>query len=283
MNKVLLKIAALAAGMMLPVMAGAQGGEELRLLRENRRLHAEVDSLRLIVEYLTGLDDIWAQLSELDEEGDSWGEGITSLSELSLPQAERVIALRLKRVFPQMSISYVSSVRDRILNYSRPRNAAMLVASFRRLGERMPYFRDVFARHGVPEELIPLCVVESAVSRRALSPAGAAGMWQLMPDTARRYGLRVGGEGDERYSVEKSTEAAARLLRNLKDDLGSWSLAVMAYNCGPARVRGAGMAGGTTDPWTVWKRVPGETQAYLPALLAVGYLMEYGEEYGIKM
>ena len=108
-------------------------------------------------------------------------------------------------------------------------------------------------------------------------------MWQLMPDTARRYGLRVGGGEDERYSVEKSTEAAARLLRNLKDDLGSWSLAVMAYNCGAARVRKAVMASGTTDAWVVWKRVPKETQAYLPALLAVGYLMEYGTEYGIKM
>ena len=56
----------------------------------------------------------------------------------------------------------------------------------------------------------------------------------------------------------------------------------MAYNCGAGRVRKAVIACGTTDAWTVWKRVPSETRAYLPSLLAVGYLMEYGNEYGIK-
>lgn len=274
----------LALEIMIPGLALAQpSNTELQLLRENRKLQAEADSLRLLVEYLTGLDDIWAQLSEIEDDGESWGSGISSLEELSLPEAERLIALRLRRVFPEMGISYAATIRDKVVGYCRPRNAAMLGGSFRRLNERMPYFREVFSRYGVPPELIPLCIVESAVSRRALSPAGAAGMWQLMPDTARRYGLRVGGGEDERYSVEKSTEAAARLLRNLKDDLGSWSLAVMAYNCGAARVRKAVMASGTTDAWVVWKRVPKETQAYLPALLAVGYLMEYGTEYGIKM
>ena len=284
MKKKRILLLALVLGMITPSFAIAQTSEsELRLLRENRKLQAEADSLRLLVEYLTGMDDIWAQLSELEDDGASWGDGISSLEDLSLPQAERLIAVRLRRVFPEMSISYAATIRDKVAGYCRPRNAAMLGGSFRRLNERMPYFREVFFRYGVPVELIPLCVVESAVSRRALSPAGAAGMWQLMPDTARRYGLRVGGGEDERYSVEKSTDAAARILRDLKESLGSWSLAVMAYNCGAARVRKAVMASGTTDPWIVWKRVPKETQAYLPALLAVGYLMEYGAEYGIRI
>jgi len=270
---------------MLPCLAFAQTpGAELRLMRENRRLRAEVDSLRLVVDYLTGMDAIWADLSDLEEDGaSSWGIGISSLEELKLPEADRVIALRLRKVFPEMGIAYAPSVRERVAAYCRPRNAAMLSGSFRRLYERLPYFKEVFSRHGVPPELIPLCVVESAVSRRALSPAGAAGMWQLMPDTARGYGLRVGGGEDERYSVEKSTEAAARLLGDLREGLGSWALAVMAYNCGAARVRKAVMASGTTDPWVVWKRVPRETQAYLPSLLAVGYLLEYGDEYGIRI
>ena len=93
------------------------------------------------------------------------------------------------------------------------------------------------------------------------------------------YALRG---SDERFAVDKSTDAAARILRDLKKTLGSWPLAVMAYNCGAGRVRKAVIACGTTDAWTVWKRVPSETRAYLPSLIAVGYLMEYGNEYGIK-
>lgn len=284
MKKTFLKITALIVCVLISSVAGAQQTRtELRLMRENRRLQAQVDSLRAVVEYLTGLDDIWAQLTEIEEDEASWGNGISSLEELSLPETERLIAIRLRKVFPEMGISYVTAVRDRVLSYCRPRNAAMLGGSFRRLSEKMPFFREVFSRHGVPAELIPLCIVESAVSRRALSPAGAAGMWQLMPDTARGYGLRVGGGEDDRYSVERSTEAAAMVLRDLKKTLGSWPLAVMGYNCGAGRVRKAVMAAGTTDPWVVWKRVPKETQAYLPSLLAVGYLLEYGSEYGIML
>ena len=269
--------------MLITASADAQrNNNELSLMRENRRLQAQVDSLRTVVEYLTGLDDIWAQLSDMEDDGASWGEGISFVGEFSLPETERLIAIRLRKVFPEMNISYVTAVKDRVFSYCRPRNAAMLGGSFRRLKEKLPFFREVFLKYGVPAELIPLCVVESAVSRKALSPAGAAGMWQLMPDTARGYGLRVDEGGDERYSVEKSTEAAAKVLRDLRKALGSWPLAVMAYNCGEGRVRKAVMAAGTTDPWTVWKGVPKETRAYLPSLLAVGYLLEFGSEYGIK-
>ena len=138
----------------------------------------------------------------------------------------------------------------------------------------MPEFERAFRKYGVPVELIPLCVVESAVSRDALSPAGAAGMWQLMPETARGYGLRVDNEIDERYNVDRSTEVAARFLLDLKKTLGGWPLAVMAYNCGTGRVRTAIIKAGSVDPWAVLDYVPAETQAYLPSLLAVGYLYE---------
>ena len=259
-----------------------QGGAELRLMRENARLRKQVDSLTAVVRSLSEVDAIWAPLSGVEEGDSDWGSGVSSLEENSLPKEERLIAGRMAGLFPEMALAYNSTVRERIASYCKPRNAALLAGALKRLRRHLPYFREVFSKYGVPEELIPLCVVESAVSLHAVSPVGAAGLWQLMPTTAEGYGLRVDSKADERFSMEKSTDVAARVLQDMKRQLGSWPLAVMAYNCGTGRVRSAVIAAGTSDPWTVWKKVPKETQAYLPSLLAIGYLAEYGSEYGIK-
>ena len=259
-----------------------QSGAELRLMRENTRLRRQVDSLTTVVRNLSEVDAIWAQLSGVEEGESEWGTGVSSLEENTLPEEERRIAGRVEKLFPEMALAYSPAVRERIVTYCKPRNAALLASALRRLRRHMPYFREVFSKYGVPEELIPLCVVESAVSVHAVSPVGAAGLWQLMPLTAEGYGLRVDSKADERFSLEKSTDVAARVLRDMKRQLGSWPLAVMAYNCGTGRVRSAVIASGTSDPWTVWKKVPKETQAYLPSLLAVEYLAEYGAECGIE-
>ena len=259
-----------------------QGGAELRLMRENARLRQQVDSLTAVVRSLSEVDAIWAQLSGVEEGDTDWGSGVSSLEENVLPEVERRIAGRVEKLFPEMALAYSPAVRERIVTYCKPRNAALLAGALKRLRRHLPYFREVFSKYGVPEELIPLCVVESAVSVHAVSPVGAAGLWQLMLMTAEGYGLRVDAKADERFSLEKSTDVAARVLRDMKRQLGSWPLAVMAYKCGTGRVRSAVIAAGTSDPWTVWKKVPKETQAYLPSLLAIGYLAEYGSEYGIK-
>ena len=254
-------------------MTAQEGREELRLLRENRILRHRLDSLQRLVDRYGKVDGIWAELTGLEPEEDTWGNGVSSLDQ-DMPEAERILATRLAEIFPEMGIPYDNRIWERIGVYSRGRNAAILAGAFSRLRKRMPEFERTFRKYGVPVELIPLCVVESAVSRDALSPAGAAGMWQLMPETAQGYGLRVDTETDERYYVDKSTEVAARFLLDLKKTLGSWPLAVMAYNCGAARVRAAIIKAGAADPWAVLEYVPAETRAYLPSLLAVGYLYE---------
>ena len=267
----------------VPICSQAQGtGAEMALLRENRRLKAKVDSLERLLEKANIVDELWSSLSGLEEDNGDWGSGVSSFMDAALSEQDRLIAGRLAKIFPEMNILYDESIRKKISSYLTGKNPSLLSSAFRRLRSRQAEFEKVFARYGVPAELIPLCVVESAVSVNAVSPVGAAGLWQLMPQTAEGYGLRVDGQADERFSVEKSTDAAARVLRDLKKSLGSWPLAVMAYNCGAGRVRKAVIACGTTDPWEVWKRVPAETKAYLPSLLAVGYLQEYGGEYGIK-
>jgi membrane-bound lytic murein transglycosylase D len=95
-------------------------------------------------------------------------------------------------------------------------------------------------------------------------------MWQLMPATARRYGLRVDGERDERADVDKSTRAAALYLRDLHLQFQDWLLALAAYNAGEARVQKAVTRAGTADFWSLSNRghLPEETRKYVPAVLA---------------
>jgi membrane-bound lytic murein transglycosylase D len=118
--------------------------------------------------------------------------------------------------------------------------------------------------------------VESAGNPLALSPKGARGLWQFMPGTARRYGLRVDAERDDRLDLELSTRAAARYLRDLHQRFGDWPLALAAYNAGAVQVERAVRRGGAPDFWRLSAQglLPPETRAYVPAVFRAMPLAE---------
>lgn len=115
--------------------------------------------------------------------------------------------------------------------------------SGRLLGE----MEAIFEARGLPIELTRLVFVESMFNPAAHSAVGASGLWQIMPGTARRYGLTVGHQADERRDPILATRAAAKILRENYDDLGSWPLAINAYNSGLGRMRRAVAQLGTSD------------------------------------
>ena len=99
-----------------------------------------------------------------------------------------------------------------------------------------PVIEPILAAHGVPDDLKYIAVIESNL-RNVTSPAGAKGIWQFMRPTGQAYGLEINSDIDERYHLEKATEAACRYLKDYYEDFGSWTLAAAAYNMGGPRVR----------------------------------------------
>jgi len=147
-----------------------------------------------------------------------------------------------------------------------------------------PIFEEALERYGLPLELRYLPVIESALRPTATSRAGAAGLWQFMIGTGKRYGLEVNTLVDERRDPIKSSEAAAHYLSDLYDMFGDWSLAIAAYNCGEGNVqkaitRSGGQEG--ADFWSIYNRLPRETRGYVPAFIAATYIMNYYCEHGI--
>ncbi|MFG6685515.1 lytic transglycosylase domain-containing protein [Mariniflexile sp. HNIBRBA6329] len=106
---------------------------------------------------------------------------------------------------------------------------------FKRANKYFPIIEPILAKNGIPDDFKYLAVIESGLTN-AVSPAGARGVWQIMPATAKENGLEVNENIDERYHLEKSTEVACKYLLKSKEDLGSWTLAAAAYNAGNAGI-----------------------------------------------
>ena len=138
-----------------------------------------------------------------------------------------------------------------------------------RVARLRPLLDPILSQAGIPTELAAIVVVESGGDPAALSPKGARGLWQLMPDTARRYGLTVNAETDERLDVVKSTRAAAAYLHDLYAQFDNWELALAAYNAGEQTVQQALARTGGTGFSVAAPALPAETQGYVPAVLAV--------------
>ena len=157
----------------------------------------------------------------------------------------------------------------------RPDLSPSVDAAMKRLDQLRPTLSGILESEGVPQEIVSVVIVESGGRTTALSPKGALGLWQLMPDTARRYGLIVTPSRDERLDVERSTRAAARYLRDLYQQFGSWPLALAAYNAGERRVQQAIERFGTTDfiQLSSLRLLPQETRNYVPAVLSAMQLL----------
>lgn len=148
----------------------------------------------------------------------------------------------------------------------------------------MPIFEQALEQEGLPLELKYLPVVESALDPVAKSRVGAAGLWQFMVRTGKGLGLEINSLVDERLDPYKSSEMAAKYLKQLHSIYNDWSLAIAAYNCGPGKVNQAiRRAGGSgKDFWQIYAFLPKETRGYVPAFIAANYAMTYFKYHNIS-
>jgi len=179
------------------------------------------------------------------------------------------------------SIVYNSQVRDYVSLYAKRRKKI----TGRMLGlapAYFPIFEETLDKYNLPLELKYLPIIESALNPKAKSRVGASGLWQFMYPTGKMFGLEVTSYYDERSDVYKSTDAACRYLKFLYEMYHDWDLVLAAYNCGPGNVNKAiRRANGKTSYWEIRNFLPVETRGYVPAFIAVNYIMNYAAEHNI--
>ena len=150
-------------------------------------------------------------------------------------------------------------------------------AGMARLEDYSKVSAKILRDHGVPVELLAIAQQESRVQSlpENANPMRSAGIWQFIPSTARRYGLRVDGKDDERMDPVKSAEAAASYLADLHEEFSDWRLTAAAYNAGSAEVRRAIDAQGTKDPVALAKT--GGISRYASSVMAAALLIHHPE------
>lgn len=246
-------------------------------------MESMADSITLAPAWGSPLD---STLNELDYRLLEWSMGWLDTTAcdiepdtLTLPDS--VYKARLQALPCVIELPYNQIVRNFILRYVK--RSPKQVARMKRMSEYyFPIFEEALCRYDLPYELAMLPVIESALNPSAHSHAGAAGLWQFMPATGRRYGLEINSLVDERLDPVKSTEAACRFLSALYGIFQDWNLVIAAYNCGGGNVNKAiSRAGGRRDFWSIYPFLPRETRSYLPIFIAANYAMNYSSEHGI--
>ncbi len=188
---------------------------------------------------------------------------------------------RLKKLPHLIEMPYNVAVRSFIEVYTQQRRKQveyMLGLS----NYYFPIFEEELEKAGLPLELRFLPIIESSLNPRAVSRAGATGIWQFMLATGKSYDLEVNTLVDERMDPRKSSRAAAQFLKELYSIYSDWHLAIAAYNCGPGNVNKAiNRSGGKRDYWTIYSYLPAETRSYVPIFIAANYALSYAEEHNL--
>lgn len=175
-----------------------------------------------------------------------------------------------------IGLYYVREALDRELTVNSYWHSSTLIM----LKKSKRYFsviEPILRRNGVPEDFKYLVLAESGLFN-SVSGAGAAGFWQFMPPTAKRYGLLINDEIDERYHLEKSTEAACTMLKDFYKIFNSWTLSAAAYNAGEGKIMKETERQKTGDYYSLY--LSNETMRYIYRVVALKLLCEHPGEFG---
>lgn len=187
----------------------------------------------------------------------------------------------LRNLTRTMPLEYNSTVHS-FVDYFIYKRPSFTKTMLERKEFYFPIFEKYLAKHGMPDELKYLSMIESGLNPKAISRSKAVGLWQFMKPTGREFGLKIDEYVDERMDIEKSTEAACKYLKQLYRIFGDWELALASYNTGPGNVRRAiRKSGNITNYWQLHPYLHRDTRSYVPQFTAIIYMMHHAHEYGI--
>lgn len=210
---------------------------------------------------------------------DNVRQDTTQTKDTAFRYAPETIAERLAQLESSVPLHYNKDVQA-FIEYFTVRKREFTQRVLDHQSFYFPVFEAEFKAQQMPMELKYLSVVESGLNPRAVSRAGAVGLWQFMPYTGKEQGLYQDGFVDERMDIYKSTQAACAYLKKLYGMFSDWELALAAYNCGPGAVRRAiRRSGNRTSFWEIYPHLPRETRSYVPIYVAVTYVMNFHRDY----
>ena len=187
---------------------------------------------------------------------------------------------KLAAIQKEVQLDYNEHVQNYIDIYTRHKDEMSHVLGLSQY--YFPIYEKIFHEAGIPEEIKYLSIVESKLDPFAVSRTGATGPWQFMPATAKAYGLGMDSYVDERRDPIKACYAAAAYLRDAYVEFGDWLLAIASYNCGKSNVERAVEKAGALDFWSIRQYLPAETRTYVPAFIAMSYVMNYAADHDIE-
>lgn len=188
---------------------------------------------------------------------------------------------RMAKISCPIPLSYNRYVKDFIDLYAYKRRAlTQRVMGLSNL--YFPLYEEILDKEGLPLEFKYLSIIESALNPIAVSRVGATGLWQFMYSTGIVYDLKVNSFTDDRRDPVKSTYAACKYFKDMYSIYGDWLLVIASYNCGAGNVNKAiKRSGGKKNFWEIMQFLPAETRSYVPAFIAVTYVMNYSREHNL--
>jgi len=206
--------------------------------------------------------------------------GDTSLDVPVSAYTNSIFKLRLDSIKQDIQLDYNEYVQTYIDLYTRHRDEMSHVMALSKY--YFPIYEKIFREAGIPTEIKYLSIVESKLDPAAVSRVGATGPWQFMATTAKIYGLNMDGYVDERRDPIQASYAAAAYLKDAYQEFGDWLLAIASYNCGKSSVERAIEKANAMDFWSIRQYLPNETRNYVPAFIAMSYVMNYGKKHAIN-
>lgn len=268
-------------------------GEKTSIDRQIRDIETRLEKTEATPEEA---DRLIAQLTSYQQRAESLERNL--LYRIGVRDPEVFLTHELRTVMAELGAEvysvppeFIERVNHHIQQYQGP-DRPLIERVFSAGQTKVATMRRMLEQEKLPPDLAYVALVESALAERQASAAGAAGLWQFTPPTARAYGLRVDGQVDERHDLVKSTRAGCRYLRELILDFGSGSsvmLALAAYNLGPTRVKQAVMRS-VQDPikqrnfWYLYRvrALPPETREYVPKVFAAIILGRNPQRFGFQ-